>query len=53
MTAWWDRTVWEWRTMPWTPRARRIGNALQLTGVFVAIMFGPSLVLAAVNWLVP
>lgn len=43
----------EWRTIPWTPRARRIGRVLENVGVFVLLMFGPSLVLGIVNWLVP
>jgi hypothetical protein len=53
VTAWWESTKDDWRTMPWTPRARRIGHVIQLTVAFVAIVFGPAVVTAGVNWLVP
>ena len=47
------RFVDEWQTIPWTPRARRLGHAL--VGVFfvTTIVFGPALAEGFVNWLVP
>lgn len=30
--------VHEWRTMPWTPRARRIGRVLESAGILMLIM---------------
>jgi hypothetical protein len=45
--------VHEWRTMPWTPRGRRVGRVIEGTFVFVLLMFGPCLTVALVNWLVP
>ena len=45
--------VEEWRTMPWTPRARRLGRVLVSAAAFVCFMFAPALMLGIVNRLVP
>jgi len=48
-----ERFVDEWRAIPWTPRARRIGRFLEGAAILTLLLFGPAIVEAIVNLLVP
>ena len=47
------RFVTEWQSIPWTPRARRLGNGIVTALVGVAIFAGPALMVGIVNRIVP
>lgn len=43
----------EFNAIPWNARGRKVGHAIQITVAGVGILFGPAIVTAFVNWLVP
>jgi len=47
------RVIQEWRAVPWTPRARRIGRTLEAVVGGLLLVFAPALVEAVVNALLP
>lgn len=49
--SWWANLKHEWATMPWTPRARRIGTAIELVAGVTILVFGGVIVEGIVQWL--
>jgi len=43
----------DFNAIPWNARGRKVGHAIQITGVGIGIFFGPSIMTAIANWLVP
>jgi hypothetical protein len=52
MSARWQAFLDEWRTFPWTPRARRIGHAVQFVAGVLVLVFGAAIVEGIGTWLV-
>jgi hypothetical protein len=48
-----DALAAEWRAIPWNARGRRVGRTLEIVIGVTLIVFGPALVTAVVNVLVP
>jgi len=47
------RLVDEFNAIPWTPRAKRIGQVLEITVGVTLLILAPALIGGLVNWLVP
>jgi len=48
-----QQLVDEFNAIPWNARGRKVGNAIQITVAGIGIFYGPSIMTAIVNWLIP